>query len=44
MANYIIGLIILVIAIFSIKGYIKKLMVGCCGGEIEPKKKIKVDL
>lgn len=44
MANYIIGLIILVVAIFSIKGYIKKLMVGCCGGEIEPKKKIKVDL
>ncbi len=44
MANYIIVLIILVVAVFSIKGYIKKLMVGCCGGEVEPKKKIKVDL
>lgn len=27
-----------------IKGYIKKLTVGCCGGEREIKKKIKVDL
>ena len=44
MANYIIVFIILVIAIFSIKGYIKKLTVGCCGGEREIRKKIKVDL
>lgn len=44
MANYIIVFVILVIAIFSVKSYIKKLTVGCCGGEIEVKKKKKVDL
>ena len=44
MANYIILFFILVIAGFSIKGYIKKITHGCCGGEIEPNKRKKVNL
>lgn len=35
-------LIIIMICIYSIKSYMKKLQSGCCGGESEPIKKIRI--
>ena len=35
----IILIIIVLICIYSIKSYMKKLQNGCCGGESEPNKK-----
>ncbi|GAA0076496.1 hypothetical protein UT300005_08740 [Clostridium sp. CTA-5] len=39
MATGIISIIIVLITIFSVKSYMKKLAGGCCGGTVEPKQR-----
>lgn len=42
MANAIIVLILILIGIYSFRSYMKKLRGGCCGGEVDVEKKVKV--
>lgn len=42
MANVIIILILIIIGIYSVRSYMKKLRNGCCGGGCDVEEKIKV--
>lgn len=42
MANVIIVLLLVLLGIYSVKSYMKKLRSGCCGGEADVEKKVKV--
>jgi len=41
MGTAIICLILLIICIFAVKSYVKKLRSGCCGGESDTEKRVK---
>ena len=43
MSTAIIVAVLIVIAVIAIRSYAKKLTSGCCGGETEHVKKIKVE-